>query len=360
MADSPDPTPPKPKKKYRPFWRKKRRRSTAAGEHRPVLLAEVVAALNPRPGQAVADCTLGFAGHAAELLKLVSPDGLLIATDLDPANLEPAREKLEAVGGLFALHHANFAGLPYVLAAEGVAGVDGLVADLGVSSMQVDDRDRGFSYMRDGPLDMRMDPARGRTAAELLNTLPAAELAAALREFGDEPQAEAVAAAVVARRTAQPFGRTAELRELVERAAPVFLDRTPNAPSERKQRLAPVARVFQALRILVNRELANLQQLLRVLPGLLNPGGAAAIISFHSGEDRMVKAAFRDGLRTGVYAAVSPEAVRAGLGERKSNPRSRSAKMRWCRRSGGEAGTPGGPTSPLVGEVAERSEAGGG
>ena len=329
MADQPDP----PKKKHRPFWRKKRRRSTAAGEHRPVLLAEVVAALNPQPGQTVADCTLGFAGHAAELLTLVAPDGLLIATDLDPANIEPARAKLDAVGGLFALHHANFAGLPHVLAAEGVAGVDGLVADLGLSSMQVDDRGRGFSYMRDGPLDMRMDPSRGRTAADLLNTLPAADLAAAFRDLGDEPQAEAIAAAVVEARAAKPLERTGELRELIEQAAPVIIDRTPNAPTERKQKLAPVARVFQALRILVNRELANLQQLLRVLSDLLNPGGTAAIISFHSGEDRLVKAAFRDGLRAGVYAAVSPDAVRPTFDERRSNPRSRSAKLRWARRA---------------------------
>jgi 16S rRNA (cytosine1402-N4)-methyltransferase len=330
MADQSDP----PKKKRRPFWRKRVRRSTAAGEHRPVLLAEVLAALDPKPGQTVADCTLGFAGHAVELLKRVAPDGLLIATDLDPANLEPARAKLDAVGGLFALHHANFAGLPAVLAAEGVSGVDGLVADLGMSSMQVDDRGRGFTYVRDGPLDMRMDPTRGRTAAELLNTLPAADLAAAFRDLGDEPQAEAVAAAVVERRAARPLERTGELRELIEAAAPVILDRTPNAPSERKQRLAPVARVFQALRILVNRELANLQQLLRVLPAVLNPGGTAAVISFHSGEDRLVKAAFRDGLRAGVYEAIAAEAVRPTFDERKANPRSRSAKMRWCRRAG--------------------------
>src|SRR5881227_2694650 len=158
-----------PKKKRRPFWRKRVRRSTAAGEHKPVLLAAVLAALDPRPGQTVVDCTLGFAGHAADLLKAVAPDGLLVATDLDPANVEPGRAKLEAVGGLFAVHHANFAGLPHVLAAEGVAAADSVLADLGMSSMQVDDRRRGFSFMRDGPLDMRMDPTRGRTAAELLN-----------------------------------------------------------------------------------------------------------------------------------------------------------------------------------------------
>lgn len=327
-----DEPPKKPKKKYRPFWRKKYRRSTRQGEHVPVLLAEVLAALNPQPGHAVVDCTLGFAGHAAELLKRVAPDGLLVATDLDPANIEPARAKLEEVGGLFALHHSNFAGLSHVLTAEGVTGVDGLLADLGMSSMQVDDRDRGFSFMRDGPLDMRMDRTRGRTAADLLNTLPAEELAACFRDLGDEPQADAIAAAIVARRAAEPVLRTKDLRAIVEAAAPVRVVKGIGAPSERRQLLAPATRVFQALRILVNREVPNLQQLLRVLPSLLKPGGVAAIISFHSGEDRLVKVAFRDGLRAGLYSDASPDAVRPGEDERKANPRSRSAKLRWAKR----------------------------
>ncbi|HVL12538.1 MAG TPA: 16S rRNA (cytosine(1402)-N(4))-methyltransferase RsmH [Gemmata sp.] len=322
-----------PKKKKRPFWRKRVRRSTAAGEHKPVLLAEVLAALDPRPGQTVVDCTLGFAGHSVELLKCVAPDGLLVATDLDAANIEPAREKLEAVGGLFALHHTNFAGLANVLAAEGATQVDGLLADLGMSSMQVDDRDRGFSFMRDGPLDMRMDRTRGRTAADLLRDLPVEELAACFRDLGDEPRADVIAAAIVEQRKAKPVERTKELRELIDLAAPVQVLRTPGAPPERKQLLGPATRVFQALRILVNRELANLTHLLRVLPAILKPGATAAVISFHSGEDRLVKAAFRDGFRTGVYSAVSGDAIRPSFEERKANPRSRSAKLRWARRS---------------------------
>ena len=322
-----------PKKKKRPFWRKKHRRSTKAGEHRPVMLAEVLAALNPRPGHTVVDCTLGFAGHSLELLQRVAPDGLLIATDLDPANIEPARARLEATGGLFAVHHSNFAGLSYILAAEGVEGVDGLLADLGMSSMQVDDRGRGFSFMRDGPLDMRMDPTRGRTAAELLNTLPVEELTACFRDLGDEPQAETIASTIVASRQTKPLEWTRELRELIEAAAPVTILRGPLAPPERKQKYAPMTRVFQSLRILVNRELANLQQLLRVLPQVLKPGGTAALISFHSGEDRLIKAAFRDGQRGGVYEAVAADAIRPALDERRENPRSRSAKLRWARRA---------------------------
>lgn len=332
------------KKKKRPFWRKRVRRSTAEGEHQPVLLAEVLAALDPRPGQTVVDCTLGFAGHSRELLSRVGPDGLLVATDLDAGNIEPARPKLEAVGGLFALHHTNFAGLPTVLALEGVAQVDGLLADLGMSSMQVDDRDRGFSFMRDGPLDMRMDRTRGRTAAQLLATLSVEELTACFRDLGDEPQAGAVAEAIVRQRELAPVARTKELRALIEAAAPVRVNRAPGAPPERKQLLGPVTRVFQALRILTNRELASLQQLLRVLPAVLKPGGVAAIISFHSGEDRLVKAAFRDGLRAGVYESVSPDAIRPTFEERHANPRARSAKLRVARAAAAPAAP--GPGAP--------------
>jgi 16S rRNA (cytosine1402-N4)-methyltransferase len=323
---------PGPRKK-RPFHRPRPRgsRSTRHGEHRPVLLAELLAVLDPKPGHVVVDCTLGFAGHAVELLRRVGPAGRLVALDLDPANLPPAEAKLREVGHPFSLHHANFAGLPAILAAEGIAGIDGLVADLGMSSMQVDDRERGFSFMREGPLDMRMDPTRGKTAAEILNTLSEAELTAAFRDLGDEPEAERIAAAIVAVR---PLRTTTELRELIERAAPVQVLRGPGRPPARKQRLLPATRVFQALRILVNRELANLTHLLRVLPDLLHPGGTAALISFHSGEDRLVKQAFRDGLRAGVYATASDDPVRPSEEEKLDNPRSRSAKLRWARKPG--------------------------
>lgn len=307
-------------------------RSTPQGEHRPVMLAEVLAALDPQPGEVVVDCTLGRGGHAAELLKRVGPDGWLIAFDLDPANLDPARERLAPIGENFDLHHANFAGIAGILGAENLQA-DVLLADLGVSSMQIDVVDRGFSFSRDGPLDMRMDPTRGRTAAELLATLSAEELANAFRELGDEPQADVIAAAIVEHRKSKPLLRTRDLADRVREAAPVRIERGPNQPTERQQRLRPIARVFQALRILVNRELANLDSLLRSLPACLVPGGRAAIISFHSGEDRRVKAAFREGLRSGVYEAVSEDPIRAAPQERFDNPRSRSAKLRWARRA---------------------------
>jgi 16S rRNA (cytosine1402-N4)-methyltransferase len=241
---------------------------------------------------------------------------------------------LAAVGPNFHLHHGNFAGVPQALAAAGLDGCDCLLADLGMSSMQVDDPERGFSFMRDGPLDMRMDHTRGRTAAELLNTLPADDLAAAFRDIGDEPEADKIAAAIVHRRGTRPIERTRELMELVMEAAPVRVNPNPmkGEPTPRQQMMRPTARVFQALRILVNRELANLQELLRVLPWCLRPGGRAAVISFHSGEDRLVKAAFKDGQRTGVYEQISEEPVRPTFGERTDNPRSRSAKLRWAKK----------------------------
>ena len=307
----------------------RRSRSTPPGQHRPVLLDEILAALAPRPGEVAVDCTVGWAGHAAELLRRVGPGGRLIGLDFDAENLPRARERLEAVGFPFALHHGNFAGLPAVLTAEGVPAVDVLLADLGMSSMQVDDAERGFSYVRDGPLDMRMDRSRGRTAAQLLATIPEADLRQALRELGDEPEAERVAATLVAARRERPLERTGDVaRVLLEAAGGWRLH-----PAPGRWNLHPAARTFQALRILVNRELANLEQLLRVLPDCLRPGGRAAIISFHSGEDRLVKAAFRDGYRAGTYSRIGEEPIRPTLSERTVNPRSRSAKLRWAEKS---------------------------
>lgn len=296
------------------------------------MLDEVLAAFEPRPGAMVVDATVGWAGHAVELLRRVGPEGKLIGLDLDPENLPRARERLEAVGFPFALHHSNFAGLQGVLAAEGVSAVDFILADLGMSSMQVDEAERGFSYVRDGPLDMRMDRTRGRSVAELLATMAEAELAQALRELGDEEDAERIAAAIVAARRQQPLLRTTDLARVILAASQGNKEWRLH-PAPQRWNIHPAARTFQALRILVNRELANLEHLLRVLPACLQPGGRAALISFHSGEDRRVKAAFRDGLRLGLYAAISPEPVRPTFAERTSNPRSRSAKLRWAMRA---------------------------
>jgi 16S rRNA (cytosine1402-N4)-methyltransferase len=310
------------------------RRSTPAGEHRPVLLDETLAVLNPQPGHTVVDCTIGWAGHAAELLRRVGPEGRLIGVDLDADNLPRARQRLEAIGRPFALHHANFAGIQTALAAEGAPAVDLLLADLGMSSMQVDDAERGFSYVRDGPLDMRMDRTRGTTAAELLASMPFDELMRALAGLGDEPHARTIATAICKTREQNPISRTADLARIIFEAVETAGKEWRLHPTKDRWNIHPAARTFQVLRILVNRELANLEQLLRVLPVILSPGGRAAIISFHSGEDRRIKTAFREGLRAGVYQAISEEPIRASFAERTANPRSRSAKLRWAERTG--------------------------
>ncbi|MGA2439721.1 MAG: 16S rRNA (cytosine(1402)-N(4))-methyltransferase RsmH [Tepidisphaeraceae bacterium] len=293
--------------------------------HVPVLLGAVLDVLDPRPGHIVVDCTLGLGGHAAAILPRIQPAGRLIGIDFDPANIAIAREKLASISGTFELHHGNFAALPTILAQAGVEQADAILADLGVASPQIDDPARGFSYRQPGPLDMRMDPTRGRPAATVINQIPQRELESALLELGDETDAPQIAELIVQRRKIRPIATTQDLTAIVCQARDFTLQRAAGA------KLHPAARTFQALRILVNRELANLERLLAVLPKCLRPGGVVAIISFHSGEDRRVKAAFRDGLRGGIYAQISPDPIVADEAEQKLNPRSRSAKLRWAR-----------------------------
>ena len=313
----------------------RRRRSTPAGEHLPVLLDPVLSILDPRPAEVVVDCTLGFAGHARAILERLGPQGRLIGLDRDADHLPRAQAVLAATRLPFTIHHCNFAALPTILAGEGLEAVDVLLADLGMSSMQVDDPERGFSYVRDGPLDMRMDRSRGQTAAELLASISEAELTQTLRDLGDEPEAARIAAALVAARQEKPLLRTADVARVVAEAVGQPATRPEGwrlRPARGQWNLHPAARTFQALRLRVNRELENLRQLLRVLPRCLRPGGRAGVISFHSGEDRLVKAAFRESLREGRYREIAPEPLRATEAEKWSNPRSRSAKLRWAKR----------------------------
>jgi 16S rRNA (cytosine1402-N4)-methyltransferase len=293
--------------------------------HVPVLLDEVLQALDLRPGQVVIDCTLGLGGHSAAMLRAIVPSGRLIGIDFDPANIELARGRLRDIGGTFELFHNNFAALPTILNQAGIDRVDGVVADLGVSSPQIDDPDRGFSYRRPGPLDMRMDPTRGQPASALIARLSEHELAETFLELGDESDAPQIARLIVEQRKISPIVTTEELMAIICQARNFTLKRAAGA------KLHPAARTFQALRILVNRELANLDRLLAVIPQCLNPGGTAAIISFHSGEDRRVKSALRDGLGSGTYESTSREPIVASFQEQKFNPRSRSAKLRWAR-----------------------------
>lgn len=302
--------------------------------HIPVLLRQVLEVLDPKPGQTIVDCTLGLGGHASAILERLKPDGRLIALDLDPENLADARVKLQRVKGRegtvrFDLFHSNFAALDQILEQAGVAPgtVDGVLADIGVASTQIDNPERGFSYRRPGPLDMRMDPTRGEPASALLARMSEDEIIDALLEFGDETDAPKIARLIVQRRRKQPIETTEQLMALVCEARDFTIGRGMGA------KLHPAARTFQALRILVNRELANLDQLLLTLPQVLKPGGMAAIITFHSGEDRRVKHAFRDQFRAGIYSADGRDPIIADAAEQKANPRSTSAKLRWARKA---------------------------
>lgn len=299
--------------------------SKRSAPHIPVLIDHVLRVIEPKPGQVIVDCTLGLGGHSGAMMKFLHPGGRLIGTDLDPSNLAAARTHLQYIGGRFDLFHSNFAGLQKVLAGLGIERVDGLLADIGVASTQIDDPSRGFSYRKPGPLDMRMDPTRGQPASALLAKISREDLEAALIELGDETDAPQIARLIVERRAREPITTTEQLMAIVCEARDFTVERGGRA------KLHPAARTFQALRILVNRELANLDHLLAILPQVLNPGGVAAIISFHSGEDRRVKHAFRDGKKMGVYESISEEPLVATEAEIAFNVRARSAKLRWAR-----------------------------
>ncbi len=305
---------------------------TPAGTHVPILVDEVLEALRPSPGQVVIDATLGYGGHARRLAERLGPDGVLVGLDVDGDQLERTRARLADVPCEVRLFRRNFRELAGVLAELGMEGVDGLLADLGVSSMQLDDPARGFSFRKDGPLDLRLDPRLPRTAADWLTRLSPDVLAEALTDTADEPDAAAIAAAVQRRLARGPLTRTRDLSDLVLTAK--GLD--PRAWRERARAgdagPHPAARTFQALRILVNDELGALDRLLALVPRVLNPGGRVAILSFHSGEDRRVKQAFREGLRLGLYDEVSPEAVRASKDEVHRNNRAAPARLRFARK----------------------------
>lgn len=304
---------------------------TPAGTHIPILVNDVIEALSPAPSQVVVDCTLGYGGHAAAFISRITPGGRLIGLDVDGRQLAQTRQRLGDQPVAMGFYHSNFAGLAKALQKENLAGCDILFADLGVSSMQIDNPDRGMSYKYDGPLDMRMDERLKRTGADVLNTLSEPELSEALRELADEDDYAQIAAAIVAHRRQSPMTRTRELVEIVFAAKGMEIK-----TFKRQQRQAavpvpnPAAKTFQALRILVNDELGALAALLRTAPYCLNPGGRIGIISFHSGEDRRVKKAFKEGLNDGVYAVISDGAIRPSRAEIAANPRSASAKFRWA------------------------------
>jgi 16S rRNA (cytosine1402-N4)-methyltransferase len=303
---------------------------TPAGSHVSVMTREVLACLHPTPGEIVVDCTLGYGGHAREFAQRITPGGRLIAFDVDRVELERTQARLADLSVSASFHRSNFAGLANVLAKEGLDACDIIFADLGVSSMQIDNPDRGMSYKRDGPLDLRMDDRLQRTGADLLESLGEEDLAQALHDLADEPDAEVVARAIVAARERSPIARTSQLVELILAAKGLTASDWQKRRVSRPDLLHPAARTFQALRMLVNDELACLKQLVRLAPYCLRPGGRIGIISFHSGEDRLVKQSFREGLRKDLYRAVAEEVMVPQREEIASNPRSASAKFRWA------------------------------
>lgn len=298
--------------------------AAAEAGHVPVLLDEAMTFLAPKAGAVYCDATLGLGGHAARILQLSAPDGRLVGLDRDPQALAGSRATLAPFGDRVRFAHARFGSLRAVLEGMGMLPIDGCVVDLGVSSLQLDSAERGFSFRRAAPLDMRMDQSQGETAAELLRRAQEDELERILRDLGEERFARKIARAVVLARDRDELSTTTSLAELISKVVP---------PGKRD----PATRSFQALRIAVNDELGELERFLADVPYCLRPGGRLVVISFHSLEDRMVKRRFR--ALAGHEPTLGPRlriltkhVVTASDEERRKNPRSRSAKLRAAER----------------------------
>jgi 16S rRNA (cytosine1402-N4)-methyltransferase len=297
--------------------------------HVPVLLQDAIRYLNVRAGGTYVDATLGLGGHATAVARELGGQGRFIGFDRDPDALQLARERFQALSEelgeqmpQWVLHGEEFSAMSRHIT-EG--SLDGLLADFGVSSMQLDSAHRGFSFQADGPLDMRMDPRRGPTAEQVVNQADEKVLADLIYEFGEERRSRRFARAIV---RARPIRTTAQLAKILSAAAPAM-------KSERgRHQIHPATRIFQALRIYVNAELNEIQALLQVAPRLLKPGGRLVVISFHSLEDRLAKDALREAARQGIFEVLTRKPVTASEEETDRNPRARSAKLRAAERTG--------------------------
>ena len=306
--------------------------STPAGMHISICVNEILEFLQIKPGQTGLDATLGYGGHTLEMLKCLDSRGHLYALDVDPIESAKTKERLEKLGfgeEILSVRLQNFADIDRVSAEAGL--FDFVLADLGGSSMQIDNPDRGFSYKTDGPLDLRMNPEKGISAAERLTEITQEELQGMLLENADEPYAAEIAREVVSRRRrGKPIAATGDLRRAVEDA----LSQLP-APERKEAVKKSCQRTFQALRIDVNNEFEALYSFMEKLPGVLAPNGRAAVLTFHSGEDRIVKKFFKQDYKEGLYREISRDVIRPSQEECSRNSRARSTKMRWAIRSEG-------------------------
>ncbi|MEE1077440.1 MAG: 16S rRNA (cytosine(1402)-N(4))-methyltransferase RsmH [Agathobacter sp.] len=304
--------------------------STPAGMHISIMVKEILEFLQIKPGQQGLDCTLGYGGHSRKMLEQLQGKGRLVSLDVDPIESEKTVKRLRDAGfeeDIFQFRLTNFANIDDV--AKECGKFDFVLADLGVSSMQIDNPKRGFSYKTDGPLDLRLDPLHGDSAAERLRQIEQKEFEGMLIENSDEPYAKEIATKVFEKmRLGEPMNTTTELRQAVEEAL-VRVPKEERADAVKKS----CARTFQALRIDVNSEFEVLYSFLEKLDGILNPGGRVAVLTFHSGEDRLVKKVFKDLQKAGVYSEVSKDVIRPTQEECRVNPRAKSTKMRWAIKS---------------------------
>ena len=301
--------------------------STPAGMHISICVNEILEFLNVQPGQTGIDCTLGYGGHTRHMLECLKGEGHMYALDIDSIEIEKTRARLSNLGygpEILTIVQTNFANIDDV--AKEAGRFDFLMADLGVSSMQIDNPDRGFSYKHEGPLDLRLDPSRGISAAERLETISKDELEGMLMENSDEPYASQIARAITLEiRRGNKIDTTTKLKEVIEGV----LEGLPAA--ERKEAVKKTCqRTFQALRIDVNSEFEVLEAFLEKLPDVLSPGGRVAILTFHSGEDRLVKKAFKQMYKEGIYSDIATDVIRPSAEECNVNSRARSTKMRWA------------------------------
>lgn len=301
--------------------------STPAGMHISICVNEILDFLQIQPGQQGLDATLGYGGHTRRMLEKLQGKGHMYALDVDPIEIVKTKKRLEDAGygeDILTIKQTNFRNIDQV--AEEAGGFDFILADLGVSSMQIDNPDRGFTYKFDGPLDLRLDPEKGESAAERLREVSYEELVGMFQENSDEPYAEEIATVIMKRnRTKNYVETTTQMKDATEEAL-AFVPEKDRKEAVKKS----CQRCFQALRIDVNSEFEVLYDFLDKLPDALRPGGKVAILTFHSGEDRLVKRAFKAGAKAGVYSEVSKDVIRPSAGECARNPRARSTKMRWA------------------------------